>query len=210
MPSAFSSAGKNLPRRDVEFVAAVEVAYAGVGEIEGARCAAGLVQVDQQGALVADHFHVAVGRDHHGRVFIDAQAQLVAFLEHGGQHAGKAAPHQQVLVDEDVVANKTQAGRDLLAFRHAPLEGGQHASRFVEHGAAHDGCARAGAGDDAAVAVHIPQGVEHQGIAAVGTAQGLRDAGLVAAREIGAARLAHGRRPLRDRRRRPCNRARPA
>ena len=43
----------------------------------------------------------------------------------------------------------------------------------------------------------VPQRVEHQRIAAVGTAQRARDAALVAAGEIGAAGLAHRRRQFR-------------
>ena len=112
---------------------------------------------------------------------------MIALFQHHGNHARKASAHQQVLVDKHVAADKAEARRDLAAVRHPHFQHVEHRARVVEHGGAHDGGARAGTGDHAAIAVHRPDGLQCRRAAAVRAQQRLRDAALVAAGKIDAA-----------------------
>ena len=150
-------------------VAVVEVAEPRAAQVEHPerRIAARLPQVHEQRTTAADDVDASAADDG-GAVLLDAKPEAIPLGEHQRQHAADATALEEVLVDEQLVADEAQAAVDLLALAQGTAHHLHDVERVAEHHAAHDRRAGAGAGHDAATPVDVPDGIEHLGPLAVG------------------------------------------
>src|SRR5947207_3320562 len=116
--------------------------------------------IDKHHAAIAEHFAALVRADDYGSRFIDANTEKLWLIEHGAEETVRPLTGNEVLINNcigqetEAVGSRDAAGLDGT---EALVLGGQSLFFASDHSGAHDGCAGAGAGNNAAAPPHFLQ-----------------------------------------------------